>query len=447
MIDRRFVVTATGGEVIADQGGALDVAGTSFIIPDTSVKPDTPAIVRVKAAGSVTSVLSLLNRPPLSVLKETPLPVDLADGQASLTGTLALPMKPKVPFELLEFHLDGEIRDIASSVLVPGQTITAQSMTLSGTQDGIALSGNGFIGSVPVTARWSQPLGKDVPKASRLDGTVELSPKLIDTFEIGLPENSVSGKGPAQFALEFAQGQQPRLRLSSDLRGVGLSLDALGWSKPQSASGTLEISGQLGERTSIDRIVLNGAGLSANGAITTNADGGLDRALFSSVRMGNWLDASVELQGKGRGAAPDVRVLSGTLDMRSASFGSSGQNKDQSSNALNISLDRLQVSDGISLTDFRGQFQTSGGLRGPFQGKVNGQTAITGEVRPQSGRSAFRIRSNDAGGVVRSAGLLSMARGGSFDMSLLPGARRASLMENWKSNRRAFTMHRQSRRC
>ncbi|WP_424986526.1 AsmA-like C-terminal region-containing protein [Microbulbifer sp. S227A] len=418
--DDRFVATATAGRVVAGQGGALDVAGTSFIIPQMAVKPDTPAVVRVQAGGSVTSILSLLNRPPLAVLKDTPLPVDMADGSARLTGTLALPMKPKVPFEELEFHLRGTISDVTSTVLVPGQTVQAQVMDITGDQDGIALSGAGRIGPVPVSVRWQQPLGKDVPKGSRLDGTIELSPAVVDTFGIGLPDGSVSGSGSATFSMQFAAGSPPALTLESDLRGVGLALPPLGWAKPAPAAGRLQIAGIVGDQTRIDRLVLEAAGLSANGAVSNRPGGGLDRALLSSVRLGGWLDAAVELVGRGS-APPDIRVLSGTLDLRKASFGSGSAGGE--SGRMEVALDRLQITDTISLTEFSGQFTTTGGVKGPFTGRVNGDTRVSGQVQPQSGRSAVRIQSGDAGGVVRSAGLLTMARGGQFDMSLRPGVR------------------------
>lgn len=417
----RFVVTATGGEVMADQGGPVDVTGTSFIIPEMAVKPATPAVVRIKAGGSVTSFLSLLNRPPVSVLRNTPLPVDMAGGEAELTGTLALPLKPKVPFEELEFHFAGEIDNVESTVLVPGQTVASPVMEIAGDQEAIRLSGAGRIGPVPVTARWRQPLGKDVAQGSRLEGEIELSPQLIETFGIGLPANSVSGRGSGAFTLDLAGGQPPRLTLSSDLRGVGLSLPPLGWSKPASAAGLLELAAVLGDRTRIDSLVLRGSGLSAEGTLTGRAGGGLDRAMFRSVRLGGWLDASVELIGRGSGA-PDIHVLSGSLDLRKATFGS-GQGGSVDTGSLEVALDRLQVTDTIALTRFSGQFRTAGGLKGPFQGKVNGQTEIAGEIQPQSGRSAVRIRSDDAGGVLRSAALLTKARGGSFDLSLRPGVR------------------------
>ncbi|MFK7753266.1 MAG: AsmA-like C-terminal region-containing protein [Sedimentitalea sp.] len=419
LVDGRFVTTATSGQVSAEQGGVVNVAGTSFIIPDVSVKKGAPGIVRLIGQGPVTAVISLLNRPPLRILKDTPLPVDLADGEAQVTGTVALPLRAKVGLDEIDFHLSGEVRNVKSTALVPGFTLTTPRLQLSGDQTQIILSGAGQIADLPARVRWRQPLGKGVPKSSTVEGEIELSPRAIDTFNIGLPPGTVSGTGKAQFTLALAPGAPPQLNLQSDLAGVGLRLAPLGWSKARSATGALRMSGTIGPTTTLDQLSLRAPGLSASGRVTTRPGGGLERATFSSVRLGGWLDARVELVGRGN-AAPEVRLLGGRLDMRAADFASGPGSGAGSSGSMRVALERLQITDSIALTDFRGDFTTNGGLGGLFQGKVNGQTQVNGRVVPQNGRSAFQISSKDAGGVFRAAGVLSQGRGGDFGLTLVP---------------------------
>ena len=323
----RFVTTATAGEIVPEQGGPVDISGTSFIVPDVEVKPATPGIVRVKGSGSVTAILSLLDLPPLSVLKDTPFPVDLAQGQARVTGTVALPMQPKVPFEEIEFHLAGTVEDAQSDLLVPGYSVAAETLEVVGNQQQIVVKGPASIGPVPMDVSWQQPLGPEAAKGSRVDGRIELSPLTIDTFGIGLPKDSVSGTGWADVQIDLAPGQPPGLVLKSDLDGVGLALPSLGWSKPRSGTGLLELTGVLGPQSRVDRLVLEAAGLAVTGSVATVPGGGLDRARLDSVRLGDWLDASVEIIGRGS-AAPDLRILGGTLDLRRATFGEGGNSGD-----------------------------------------------------------------------------------------------------------------------
>lgn len=415
----RFVVTATSGSVRAEEGGSVNVAGTSFIVPDVAVKPNTPAIVRFDLGGSVTSILSLLNRPPLRVLKDTPLPVDLADGVAKVIGTLAVPLAPRVPFSDITFHLRGKVKNAASTVLVPDHRLSASTLEVIANQDGIAISGDGRIDEVPAKVTWRQPIGTGIDKTSHVEGKVELSNTLVETFNLGLPKGSVSGKGEGNFTLALAPGKAPQLSLSSDLVGVTLKVPQIGWTKPASTPGTLRLSGMLGEQARVDQLDLQGAGLALSGSVTIRPEGGLDRAEFNSLKVGKWLDARVEMVGRGT-APPDLRILGGTMDMRQSDFGSSSGSSGGASGAMDVTLDRLQVTDSISLTRFNGSFGTAAGLSGPFTGFVNGATQVQGQLVPRDGRLAVRLESDDAGGVFRSAGLLGQGRGGKFNMTLVP---------------------------
>lgn len=415
LLDRRFALTATAGRILAEQGGAVEVAGTSFIVPDTAIKLDTPAVVEMRGSGPVTAVLSLLNRPPLQVLKGTPLPVDMASGNLTASGRLELPLKIGTTLDDMVLRAEGRVNAAQSAVLVPDHLAVAPELSVAVDNAQVVLSGAVSIDGVPAEIRWRQPIGRDVSRASRLEGTVELSPQLIRTFAIGLPPGSVSGQGQGRFTLDLAPGQPPELALTSDLRGVGLALAELGWSKPAAAGGRLQIDATLGDATRIERLEIEAAGFKASGRVVNRPGGGLDRALFSSVQIGGWLDATVEMIGRDD-RPPDIRILDGTLDLRRARFGGGNGTGE----ALQVSLARLQVTDGIALTGFRGEFTTTGGLDGRFSARLNGGTEVEGTVAPRNGRSAVRVTSFDAGGVFRDAGIVSHARGGAFAMTLLP---------------------------
>ena len=417
----RFVVTATSGRVKAEEGGSVDIAGTSFIVPDVTVKPNTPAVVRFAGKGRVTAILSLLNRPPLQVLKDTPLPVSLADGTADILGTLAVPLAPRVPFSDITFHLKGKVADAASRVLVPDHMLSARSLDVTANQNGITVSGEGRIDDVAANVSWHQPIGVGVSKASRVEGDVELSQALVTTFKLGLPEGSVSGTGRGRFTLDLAPKTAPELTLTSDLKGLTLRIPQVGWTKPAATEGLLQLSGTLGAQARIDKLVLQGAGLALTGSVLNRPEGGLDRALFSSLRIDNWLDARVEMVGKGS-APPELHILGGTMRLGASDFGSTSGSSGGASGPMEVSLDRLQITDTIALTGFNGAFQTSGGLSGPFSGQVNGGTAVRGELVPRDGRLAVRLAADDAGGVFRSAGLLRQGRGGALSMTLVPAA-------------------------
>ncbi|MEO0401226.1 MAG: DUF3971 domain-containing protein [Pseudomonadota bacterium] len=422
LLDNRFVVSVDAGQVLAPQGGVVEVGGSSFIIPDVRARAGAPAVVRLEASGTVTAALSLLDQPPLSIMKKAGLAPTLADGRLQLAGTLALPLKKGLKTSDLEFDASGTARNVVSTELIEGRTLAASALRVSASNTGVVVSGPGTLDGVPYDAEWIQPLA-DTPQPSRVTGTIELSERTIDAFQIGLPSGLVRGKGVGDITVELPLGGAvPTFTLNTNLRGIRLSSPPLGWSKSASAAGELSLAGTLGEVPRVDRLTLDAPGLRATGSVSLTAAGGLELARFTDVRVGGWLRAPVDLIGRGRNTAPAVAVRGGTLDLREADFGGSGSGTggQQGGGPLSLALDRLQITDTITLTGLSGEFNMTRGLDGEFRAQVNGGTAIRGQVLPQSGRSAVRITSDDAGGVAGSAGLLKQARGGALSLTLLP---------------------------
>jgi hypothetical protein len=136
------------------------------------------------------------------------------------------------------------------------------------------------------------------------------------------------------------------------------------------------------------------------------------------VELDDWLDLAATLVGRGVGQSPRVEVTGGTVDLRHGALGA-GDGGD--GGPVNLQLDELRISDGIALTGFSATLETQGGARGSFTARVNGRTPVEGDVIPTSaGRSAFRIRSGDAGGLLAAAGILEDARNGVLDLRLTP---------------------------
>jgi hypothetical protein len=164
----------------------------------------------------------------------------------------------------------------------------------------------------------------------------------------------------------------------------------------------------------VERMILTGPGLEVEGTLSTRDGGGLEAARFSRVRAGDWFDAAVSLTGNGTGQTPDVAVTGGRLDLRALPEGGGG------GGPVSLALDRLTVSSGIDMTDFRGAFDTRGGLDGSFTARVNGGGPIEGTVTPSDRGNVIRMTSDDAGAVMASAGIFDQGRGGSLDLSLVP---------------------------
>lgn len=420
LYDNRFVIHAERGQVVTDEGGAIDVAGTSFIIPDVRVK-ESPAEAVLRTQSTITAALSLLDSPPFRFLQKAGQPVTVAEGQAKLAGQLTFLLKKRLTTEEVAFDVTGTLSEVHSDRLIKGRVLTAEMLAVTASNTHLEIGGAAQVGEVPVSGSWDMAIGGNPQGESRVRGQIELSQRFLDEFAIGLPPGSVTGAGQGVMEIGFAKGQVPEFALSSDLAGVGLRLPQLDWALAASQLGRLDVTGRLGEVPEITALGLSGAGLEARGRVSLNAGGELDRAEFSRVTLGGWFDAPVALVGRGAGAAPRVEVTGGTVDLRQTSLGGSGGGATGGQGVpIALQLERLQISEGLALTEFRGDLDTAGGMSGNFRGLVNGVAPVTGQVVPMGGRSAFRIRADDAGGVLKAAGLLQQAREGALELVLTP---------------------------
>ncbi len=407
------------GRVTAPRGGAVDVARSVFAIADILQRPARGDLI-LRTKGPLTATLALLDEPPFRFLTKADRPVDLGSGEAEAEARINLSLSGRVTFDQVVWSMTATVTDFASTVLVPGRALAAPVLQVRGGPDALEIAGQGTLDGVPFNATLRQPLGADALGRSEIRGTVELSAATVDRLDLGLPAGMVSGQGEAEFTVALARGAAPLLTLTSGLRGVGLTIPELGWTKARGTGGTLEVEAVLDSPARVTRLALDAAGLVAEGSVSLRPGGGLERAAFSRVRLDGWLDAAVTLTGRGGSRSPAVEITGGSVDLRRmAERGDTGRG---GGTDLAVRLDRVQASDGIALTGLRGEFSTRGGFNGRFVASVNGDAAVEGTVAPTANGAGVRLTSGDGGRVLSAAGIFPNARGGAFEMTLTPRA-------------------------
>ncbi|MEM7752014.1 MAG: AsmA-like C-terminal region-containing protein, partial [Pseudomonadota bacterium] len=263
----------------------------------------------------------------------------------------------------------------------------------------------------------------------QITGRVTLSPETVAAFDLPLPDGLLSGEGQADYVLNLPADPDasPQLSLTSDLYGLGLGMDAVGWRKPLEERGEMQITARLGEVPEIQDLALRTQDLSFDGAIDLDDNGALERARFQALELGNWLNADIDVTPSPNGGAPTITVSGGTLDLRQLELGAQTASGGGSVTPINLRLDRLTVSDGIAFAPLRGRIELGPrGMSGAFEGRINGRTPVQGTLSPANAGTAIRVAAADAGGVLRDAGLTPNAREGKLDLVLTPVAGAAS---------------------
>lgn len=416
--EEKLNVVIYDGQVITPAGDPADVAGTVFHVPDITQKPAN-AEVRLKASASVPGVISLLDLQPLQVFTKAGRDTDIAEGRAEVEATLNLSLAKDQQAKDVRFSGTAVLRDVRSATLVPGRVLAATQLDLAVDNDALSISGAATLDGIPLRGVWSQAIGPGSAKGSQVAGQVELSARAVETFGVGLPKGSVRGQGWGEILLDLQPDQPPALRLTSDLNRVGLSLPSIGFRKSENSTGRLLVQATLGPVPDIPKLEIEAGGLSATGRVSVTEAGALRQAQFTNVKIGNWLNGPVTLTGRGKGRAAAVALLGGRLSLRNNPI-LSGGGGGRGGGPITLRLDRLAVSSGITLADVRGELTPVGGLNGRLTAQVIGGAPVQVTLAPAQRGTAIRVQSNNAGGVLRGAGVFEKSQGGTMDLVLSP---------------------------
>ncbi|MBB5721740.1 hypothetical protein FHS72_001352 [Loktanella ponticola] len=411
--DQTFTVTVDDGLVTAEQGGVVDLGGTTLHVADINMDP-RQAEYDLHVAGPATAVMSLLDVPPLGLISRAKLPIDMANGHVDAQIALTHPMRRGNQAADFVVSANAVLRHLSSDRLIPNRSLSADRLSLYVDKTRLEIEGPATVDGITIDGKWVQQFDGS---GSRLQAGLTLSQAAMDAFDITLPPGSVAGSSAGQIDLRLQTGQAPRYTITSNLRGMRVAIPAVGWSKSRDTAGNLLVSGRLGADPQVDDLQIQGGGLDVQGDVTFQADGSLERARFNRVQVGDWLNAPITLRGRGVGRPVGVEIKGGSVDLRRANFGASSGS---ASGPISIALDRLQVTEGIALNRLVGDFTSTGGFAGQFNARLNDAANIKGTVAPRNGRSAVRLVSDDAGGLARAAGLLRNAAGGTLDLTLLP---------------------------
>jgi hypothetical protein len=417
--NNHFVLNLHSGSVTAPDGNRLDVSGSTLEIADMGKKP-TDLAVDLQVTGKLQGALALLDEKPFEFLSKAGLDHDIATGRADLVAKLVVPLRPKIKVDDVGFDVSGALRNVRSDVLAKGRVIEAEALEIAAGGGQLRIGGPGRIDGVPMNATWSRAIGKGADPTGVVEGWVELSPRALDTFKVALPKGMVSGTGRAEINIVLAKGQSPDLSLRSDLKGVAMSIPALGWNKRRDATGALSVGVELSDVPKIKDLRVEAAGLSTTGAVTLTDNGAFESARFAPLRIAGRFNSDVVISSRGRGRPVQIALNGGELDVRK--FGVSGGGGGAGP-LVKLALDRLIISDSIALHNFRADFQNSKGLSGPFRASVNGQAAVSGSLSATSRGPAIDIASNDGGAVMRGSGIFRNARGGDMTLRLQPTGR------------------------
>jgi hypothetical protein len=411
---QQLTLNLARGFLTPDGGTPLDMSGSLFHIPEINVRPAIGQIT-LAAKGDIQSALKVLDVPKFRFIEKFGQTTDVAQGQASVLGWLEVPLAKGVKQNQIKFDFSGSIVNVSSDTLVKGRKLRAKQISIQARDSGIEMSGNATIDEIPAQFKWSQGFVDNPTKEGRLNSSLTLNAAALSTFNVSLPKGSFSGATPAQFDVKLLPNEPASFELTSGLKGAVLRIDSLGWRKGKNAKGKLSIAGRLSNPMEVDNISIVSNGLTAKGKIEFTKNGGFQNATFPTVKIGKWLSTSVTLIGEGVNATTQLK--GGAMDLRRLNIGGTGGEK---AGPLDINLDRLRLTDSLSLTGFSASIKRNGAPSGTFRARVNKGARIAGKITRGKKGSRITITGQDAGAILRSAGFFDNIHGGDLLLTLEP---------------------------
>lgn len=418
------LITLEAGGLEMASTGAVDMSGTTMLIPDVA-RAEVPSEFNLEVAGPIESVFLALNESPLNLLDKARIPVDFASGSASGAARISFPLLKDVALDDVQVEVQGKLSDVETAELVGGKRLVADELSIAADAALLSVVGSGRLGRLPLAGEWRQEFGTDAGVVSTVDGEIELSQAFLEEFEIEILDLAVQGSKMADLSIAAPSGSDPQFAISADLQGIGVEVPLLDWRKAPSDSGILAVEGTLAEPMSLDRIEFAASGLNVAGSARFREGGGLGEARIETLKVGDWLDIALEF-GIADDGEPAASIRGGFLDARNfavrddADAGSEAVADEDSERPVSVALDRIMISESMELNGLDGEFTFGGGLSGTFTASVNEGARVSGGVRPRADGSAIGLTADDAGEVLRSSGIIRNLHDGSFRLRLDP---------------------------
>ena len=414
LANNRLATQLTTARFIPKNGEKVDLSGSQFVIPDVRIKP-APAVAEIKATGSVTSALTTLNYPPMKALDRFEFATDSVAGQAEIKAKIEFPVMRDAPPEQILYTASAIVSNAKSDQIVPNQRLSSKVVKVQVDNDALQIETLAEMRGISFDTAFRMAMGENAERTPPiLNSKLLLSTDLIEAFSIPVPEGLLSGSSPAELTVEFRNSGDPEFFVSSDLVGSTLSIDRLNWKKSKKSQIQFELNGTLGENIRVDRFSLNGAGLVMDAEVGLNSQNQFETLTFSKFLIADQLNVSGMLDAKG-----NIKLSSGTLDL-TAFLNSDAETSDGSGSEieLDVSLDKVKISQNNTLHQFKGAFINGAALSGEFQANLNKRAPFSGEVSPNNGNIKIEAGSNDAGQFLMALDVLERAQGGRLLLTL-----------------------------
>ena len=425
-----FNLFMESGEVMPVEGAPVRLDGSVLRMPNLQAKP-APAEVIIRAAGATSSILALINQQPLGLMAKLGLDPATIRGEAEVIANLDFPLITTLKLDQVEVEADARLSALRLPFRLPGGQVldvAGSAVALTANKQELSLSGGVRIDGAPLVLDWNEYFGRGSDNRTiALRGAV--TPAMLERFGLG-NEYFVDGKAPMKLRLTQTGSPEFAFDLDADLGPARLEVVDLGWEKAPGREGHLKASGHYGDGIRVSQFRLDTGDFKAAGALDFAPGGELQAAQIERVQLRGLADVAIVVARTGAGADTgagrrelSLKVSGNRLDLAlfddtpgDSTGGRSGSGSGGAAPlTVEFNLKELVVTPKVIAQPAIGVYRrdSAGDAVAELAGRLVGTVPFTAEYERARGEPAkVVVKSDDAGALLKAAGLFRGAEGG-----------------------------------
>ena len=386
---------------------------------------DPVAEVALTVVGPAQAALSLLDEEPLGFSSALGIDPDRVTGEQRTNAVIRVPLLSNVTKEQVEAAAAARLSEFAYPEGILGFPIDSGDLSLEVDNTQLKVSGSLRLNGTPFEAVWLRGIGSQEPANEQFQLRGFLDDEDRARLGIVLPEWI---SGPIGVGLTYtAAGKDAGVGAAEvDLTGTRIELAPFAWQKEEGieAGGQFDFVVEGGQVTGFPNFEVNGPQLRAVGALNFMPDGsfGISDAQFSQFAVDQ---TDVTGAVATRDGHYEISVAGRRVDLRpflededSEPIRPEEPGSPFTVTILDDGLSHVQVNDDFSIANVFGQLTHDGTVvrSADLNGIQAGSATITLSISGRPDGREVSLRSEDAGDLLRSLGLVQTVIGGILDI-------------------------------
>lgn len=382
-------------------------------------RPPLIGILDMDVVGDAAAITELASYEPINAMRHVELKPEHFSGKVSGNVKAEIPLQKGIDASKLTWRVALDYEDLTLSEPLDGQKVSEADGTIIVEPGKATIKAKGKLNGVPAEISMIEPLRPDGPARQRKVQLV-LDDAARKAVVPGL-DSLVSGT--IRVDLDVA-GQGER-KVTADLTGARLDIPWVGWSKGPGikADVSFKLATVNGVSTLSD-FLLSGNSFTIAGKVIL-ADGDLESARFTNVRLNRGDDVAVTIERKRSSYA--VQVDGSAFDARSlvkqfTSDAGAGGAKSASATTVSLGLDVKSITGfgGEKLSNAKLDYSGTGARLGRLDltATLGSGAALLVRSSRDGGRRGLQMQSADAGAILRFLNIYEHMEGGVIKLDL-----------------------------